>query len=114
MSSRRNALSTIKLIVEEKPNAGLWLDKFITTLSKSDKESHSTLAREVASIDEPKSYAAIHDNWKESLEKDFGAICRRAEVKNRMAIGLGSEGVLETSVALHRTYGVPYIPGSAL
>jgi CRISPR-associated protein Cmr6 len=31
-----------------------------------------------------------------------------------MAIGLGEESVLETSVALHHTYGVPYIPGSAL
>jgi CRISPR-associated protein Cmr6 len=31
-----------------------------------------------------------------------------------MAVGLGDESVLETSVALHHTYGVPYIPGSAL
>jgi CRISPR-associated protein Cmr6 len=31
-----------------------------------------------------------------------------------MAIGLGDETVLETSVKLHRTYGIPYIPGSAL
>jgi CRISPR-associated protein Cmr6 len=31
-----------------------------------------------------------------------------------MVVGLGAESVLETSIALHRTYGVPYIPGSAL
>lgn len=114
MSSRRDALSAIDLNVEERPNAGLWMDKFITTLAKSDKESHSILARQVASIYEPKDYVAIYDKWKDSLENTFGAVCRRAEVKNRMAIGLGSEGVLETSVALHHTYGVPYIPGSAL
>src|SRR5205823_1780838 len=28
--------------------------------------------------------------------------------------GLGDESVLETAISLHRTYGVPYIPGSAL
>jgi CRISPR-associated protein Cmr6 len=31
-----------------------------------------------------------------------------------MVVGLGAESILETSIALHRTYGVPYIPGSAL
>ena len=31
-----------------------------------------------------------------------------------MIIGLGDESVLETAITLHRTYGVPYIPGSAL
>jgi len=31
-----------------------------------------------------------------------------------MIVGLGSESVLETSISLLRTYGVPYIPGSAL
>ncbi|RMH34894.1 MAG: type III-B CRISPR module RAMP protein Cmr6, partial [Gammaproteobacteria bacterium] len=31
-----------------------------------------------------------------------------------LAINLGTESVLETSIALHHTYGVPYIPGSAL
>lgn len=32
----------------------------------------------------------------------------------RLAIGLGSENVLETSMTLHHTYGFPYIPGQAL
>jgi CRISPR-associated protein Cmr6 len=29
-------------------------------------------------------------------------------------VGLGAESVMETHVALHRTWGVPYIPGTAL
>lgn len=113
MSSRRDALSTINLNVGEKPNAGLWLDKFISSLSKEDKESHSNLAKQVAQIDEPDDYVALYDSWKDALE-ELGAVCRKAEVKNRMAVGLGCDGVLETSVMLHRTYGVPYIPGSAM
>ncbi|MBV6443389.1 MAG: hypothetical protein EPGJADBJ_05128 [Saprospiraceae bacterium] len=32
----------------------------------------------------------------------------------RMAVGLGNTSVLETSMTLHRTYGIPYIPGSAI
>lgn len=117
MSSRRDALATINLNINEQPNAGLWLDKYITSLSKNDKDDPSKprLAREVASINEPENYGAIYKTWKDILENEFNAICRRAKLNdNRMAVGLGADGVLETSVALHRTYGVPYIPGSAL
>jgi CRISPR-associated protein Cmr6 len=33
---------------------------------------------------------------------------------SRLVVGLGDESVYETSIRLHRNYGVPYIPGSAL
>ncbi len=33
---------------------------------------------------------------------------------SRLAVGLGSENVLETGLRLHHTYGLPIIPGSAL
>ncbi len=38
----------------------------------------------------------------------------RLSTKSRLVIGLGDESVYETSIRLHRNYGVPYIPGSAL
>ena len=38
----------------------------------------------------------------------------KLEAKSRLIIGLGDESVYETSIRLHRNYGVPYIPGSAL
>jgi CRISPR-associated protein Cmr6 len=113
VSSRRDALIRVGLNPEREPNAGLWLDKYIKALAREDKESRSTLAREVASLDTPESYQPVYEYWKASLE-GLGAKCRKAKVQNRMAVGLGSDGVLETSVTLHRTYGVPYIPGSAL
>jgi CRISPR-associated protein Cmr6 len=31
-----------------------------------------------------------------------------------LSINLGADSILETNIALHHTYGVPYIPGSAL
>lgn len=37
-----------------------------------------------------------------------------AELDWRMAVGLGIESVHETSLALHHTYGIPYVSGSAL
>jgi CRISPR type III-B/RAMP module RAMP protein Cmr6 len=51
--------------------------------------------------------------WKKML-CEFGAKPYEAQVKGRMAVGLGCESIMETSISLHRTYGVPYIPGSAL
>jgi CRISPR-associated protein Cmr6 len=51
------------------------------------------------------------------------ASCRQCgyEVKSfsmrtdgRVTVGLGAESVLETSIRLHRVYGFPIIPGSAL
>ncbi len=38
----------------------------------------------------------------------------KLETKSRLIIGLGDESVYETSIRLHRNYGVPYVPGSAL
>jgi len=34
--------------------------------------------------------------------------------QSRLVVGLGSSHVLETALTLHHTYGIPYIPGSAL
>jgi CRISPR-associated protein Cmr6 len=94
-------------------NISVWLDKYIVDATHEDKESRAKFAGQVSDIDAPDEYEKFFGHWETAL-KQLGAICRRAEVENRMAIGLGTEGVLETSVALHRTYGVPYIPGSAL
>ncbi len=53
------------------------------------------------------------ERWEKMLA-EFKAKTRKATAKGRMIVGLGDESVLETSIALHHTYGVPYIPGSAL
>jgi CRISPR-associated protein Cmr6 len=111
MSTRRETLAD----VQKRPttNAGLWLDKFIIEQAREDKESRSRLVQQVAEIPMPKEYPHWFEQWQRAL-REYGAECRVAETQGRMVIGLGSESVLETSVTLHRTYGVPYIPGSAL
>ncbi len=47
--------------------------------------------------------------WKSTNSEQFSM-----KTKSRLIIGLGDESVYETSIRLHRNYGVPYIPGSAL
>lgn len=109
-------------------NTGLWLDRFIGDQARrptqkqergnqgedrGEDESRGRLVEQVARISPPDEYRLHFRRWRESLGI-LGAECREATVQGRMSVGLGGEGVLETSITLHRTYGVPYIPGSAL
>lgn len=111
MSTRRCCLANVTKTPTT--NAGLWFDKFIRPQGDEDKESRQNLVREVAEIPVPEVYTRWFERWRGALEK-YGADCRVAEVVGRMAVGLGEDSVLETSVTLHHTFGVPYIPGSAL
>lgn len=111
MSSRRSSLS--RESVMSTTNPGLWLDRFISNQDREDRESRSNLIKQVAEIPTPKEYLLWFKNWENTLQ-EYGAICRKGHVKGRMVVGLGEESVLETSITLHRIYGVPYIPGKAL
>jgi CRISPR-associated protein Cmr6 len=106
-------------------HAGLWLDKFLVT-SNSDvdledntkqpvikEKARSRLVRQVSELNEPQQYKIFFARWREQLQ-EMGAILYEATTLGRLSIGLGSASVIETSVSIHRTYGVPYIPGSAL
>ena len=65
----------------------------------------------------PKQALELYDDFYKRLKDFWNSI--KAETfelttKSRLVIGLGDESVYETSIKLHRNYGVPYIPGSAL
>ena len=92
-------------------HAGLWLDKFLK--DKEDDSKRDLVKRAAEDIQVSDSYKNFHIRWRQALEAR-GAVCKPAKVLGRLAINLGAEGVLETAIALHHTYGVPYIPGSAL
>ena len=106
-----NKLKTVHR--EQNTNAGLWLDKYIKNQSQDDTESRSGLVREVSSLAIPDAYKQFYKRWEQGII-DIDARKRIAKANGRIVIGLGDESVLETSIALHHTYGVPYIPGSAL
>jgi len=111
MSTQRQRLRTLRQT--STTNAGLWLDKYIREQSPEDKESRRELVSQVAELHEPPEYAEFYRRWRTALSS-CRAEMREARVQGRMVVGLGEESVLETAVALHHTYGVPYIPGSAL
>lgn len=101
-------------------HTGLWLDKYQSgqlvkgTPTQGDGPTpQSQLVTEVALATPAKIYAQFFERWQKALEQ-IGAETKRARVQGRLAIGLGDESVLETSITLHRTYGNPFIPGSAL
>jgi CRISPR-associated protein Cmr6 len=116
MSSRRTNLQSFR-VNKDSTNAGLWLDKFIVRqddvlVTYSQKQAKQTLVDEVCQIKVPDIYEHFYnENWLKSFDKIKKHFI---EISGRMIIGLGAESVLETSITLHRTYGVPYIPGSAL
>lgn len=116
MLSRRAPLQSYR--VNHASHAGLWFDKFAADLSRENKEAHAKFVGEVASIQVPDCYKQFYETWKTSLASYGQAGCyvttHEVKVNGRMVIGTGNESVIETAVSLHKTYGVPYIPGSAL
>jgi len=122
--SRRKKLDSVQ--ASHSQHAGLWLDRFLPQQIKEehklkDKEPHpyTALIGEAHTIVEPIEYKEIFARWKrmlsrEQLSQHQSVLYREAPVRGRMVVGLGNESILENSITIHRTYGVPYIPGSAL
>jgi CRISPR-associated protein Cmr6 len=57
-------------------------------------------------------YKDAFNRWRQSLPELTAA--KDLQTAGRLIVGLGSENVLETGITLHHTYGLPWIPGSAL
>ena len=113
MTTRRQDLTF--LVPAAGIHAGLWLDKgALDSDGKGPaKQQHFEDLLAVAAV--PEDYRRFFQRWRESVER-LEPCTRVAEATalGRLVVGLGAESVLETSISLHRTYGVPYIPGSAL
>jgi CRISPR-associated protein Cmr6 len=101
---------------------GLWLDKYIASLERysasaqargTEQSPQRRLVEEVASLPISDLYKAFYQRWSTDLNKS-GARVATFKTTSPLAIGLGNESVLETAIALQRSYGVPYLPGSAL
>lgn len=101
-------------------HAGLWLDKYVTcfqgkneSLGRSEIDPLQHIIKDATSIAMPPVYQDFYARWRATLH-GLGAICKLAHAQGRIAIGIGNESVQDTAISLHRTYGVPYLPGSAL
>lgn len=107
---RRDSLTKIAQPPAE-THAGLWLDKFFVGDDVQDAKAQHV--RQVTEVSTSEAYKVFFRRWNQTLT-GLGADSRPFRTDGRLAVNLGAEGVLETSIALHRTYGAPYIPGSAL
>lgn len=112
--ARRQVLANIQLNVQGFPHAGLWLDKFLPEQTEQGGESvYTNHFRSVTTIPVAPTYRYFFARWEQAL-KAMGARTARATTLGRLVVGLGADSVLENAITLHRTYGVPVIPGSAL
>lgn len=113
VSARRDQLKEVPFWPQCQPHAGLWFDKYLHEQKGSTLEPFVEHIRQTGEIKEPPIYKDFFNRWRNELEKG-GAQMREAQVVGRVIAGLGGETVIETGMTLHRTYGVPYIPGSSL
>ncbi len=119
---RRNALKDIGINQAQHP--GLWFDRYLKEQagrgSTFDGNQRSPLSKHVQDTAEEgfagwlALYSQFFTRWQQTLCDVPGCQMRKAVAQGRLAIGLGDESVIETSIRLHHTYGVPYVPGSAL
>lgn len=103
---------------------GLWLERFLPEQLRQDEQPgeqhpHARHIAKAVQIGEPPQYQRFFERWRQalanlSLPEGFALRSGRAKARGRIVVGLGAESVLENAITLHRTYGVPYLPGSAL
>lgn len=108
IDARRKGLEKISLPGD---NAGLALDTLLT--SHVEGEVSKLLDKICEATFSEACYQAAFERWKKSLAAT-GIIFMEVELTTSLAIGLGNATPLEVGLSLHRTYGAPYLPGSAL
>jgi len=90
--------------------AGLALQRYLKAVG-DDGNSARVLLESIQDSQVFGEYKLFFERWKGSLE---GALFLEATTRAPLAIGLGNKTPLENGLAIHHTYGVPYLPGSAL
>ncbi len=94
-------------------HSGLWLDRWVKALDDESKAKKEAIEN-ISGARLPEIYTDAFNRWVEELGSlgDVKAVC--VEASSRVAVGLGADSSLETSLRLHKTYGTPLLPGSAL
>jgi CRISPR-associated protein Cmr6 len=108
-------------------NIGLWLDRFLTVnpqnweITQEAKRRHhltELIGRPEWRSQMQEKLNALQNRHEAMLkwykQRDFAMRHIEAKPVWRFVVGLGAAHVLETGIALHRLFGLPIIPGSAL
>lgn len=118
-------------------NLGLWLDRFVDWTDQDERGRNVELQQMMATkkrqapmiargaigvMDMQKVRTLVEACWQRT-EQELAAFKRRGyhvpqpltlSPDYRLVVGFGAEHVLETNLYLHRIYGFPIIPGSAV
>ncbi len=103
-------------------HAGLWIDKMLPLQTHKVNKALNTNEVKTARgqhiqrllrIKIPNAYREAFERSEEH-HRHSGHTMAIASVNGRMVIGIGNKGPMEIGLTLHHTWGVPYIPGSAL
>ena len=93
-------------------NLGLWFQKYLNQELNQPAQVLIDSITELSNQVEP-IYEKFYKRWVGHLNA-IHADLQIAKTKGRLIVNLGADSVAEVSIALHHTYGVPYIPGTAL
>lgn len=101
---------------ERGDHPGLVLDRYLAEIETGggNKSALEALYQQVTDIPTPPLYRLAYARWHQALAELPGAAGAAFTVQGRLIVGLGAESVRETSIGLHRAWGVPIIPGSSL
>lgn len=98
-------------------HVGLTLQHYVPERKQGGRKGNAASTWEflqgVADAGLPRAYPGFFRRWKEALTA-MGAVWLEATTSTPLAIGLGNASPLEVGLTLHHTYGIPYLPGSAL
>lgn len=110
LESGRSDSPNLLNIIQSSQDTGSAKTRFYQDVIRQSKEKWASPLYQ-------KGYKLRYDQMKEALVGSLSSnriITLEMENVSPMVVGHGGVSVLETSLMLHRTYGVPYIPGSTL
>lgn len=90
-------------------NKSLLINKFTNIFNLEKKYSINDDEKRI--LENIKAYSNI---IKQNLGTVYSWLIIDGKLNDKLVIGLGNQSVFETDITLHNTYGIPYIPGSAL
>ena len=119
MTTRRSSLNFVQMPKRGETHAGLWHDCYVrdfATNQQSDGNSTSAdaLLLEMEQFQVNPYYTYCFKEWQKALSGTAQMHFCTATSDTRVLVGLGVDSALDTGLTIHHTYGMPYIPGSAL
>lgn len=97
---------------KQSTNLSLWFQKYFNRDVNQPGQIHMDSITKLPRQVDP-NYVHYYNRWVKRLG-EIGSATEVAQTHGRMVVNLGADSVAEVSIALHHTYGVPFIPGTAL